>query len=108
MNLEITDPQFKEKTKALDALYNVIDPELYVNIVDLGLVYDIIFGADKELKVEMTLSTPHCPMGESIMNAVMNTLEDQFPGFDISVDLVWDPPWDISKVSEEGLNQLGI
>ena len=108
MTIDITDQYFKEKTKALNALYNVIDPELYVNIVDLGLVYDIIFEGDKELKVVMTLSTPHCPMGESIMNAVVNTLEDAFSGYDVTVDLVWDPPWDISKVSEEGLNQLGI
>ncbi|MGZ5245354.1 MAG: metal-sulfur cluster assembly factor [Bacteroidia bacterium] len=104
---DITDPLFSDKSKALQALYEVIDPELYVNIVDLGLVYNIALK-DKNIEVEMTLSTPHCPMGESIVNGVKNVLEKTFPDAEVEVNLVWEPTWSMEKISEEGKRQLGL
>lgn len=107
ITFDITDPRFADKNKALQALYEVIDPELYVNVVDLGLIYNIDFSANKIL-VEMTLSTPHCPMGESIVNGVKNVLERDFPGMEADVNLVWEPVWSMEKISEEGKKQLGL
>lgn len=108
MEMSITDAFYKDKQKALNALYRVVDPELFVNIVDLGLVYGIDFAREKSIEVTMTLSTPHCPMGEAITTGVRNVLSIEFPGSKIVVKLVFDPKWDHWMMSEEGRRQLGI
>ena len=97
----------KEKLQALSLLYNVMDPELFVNIMDLGLVYECIF-TPQTIQVKMTLSTSHCPMGEAILEGVKNVLAQQFPGHVIEVNLVWDPKWSFDMISAEGRRQLGI
>ena len=95
--------------KALTALKNVLDPEIGLNIVDLGLIYQIEFDEiEKKIDVEMTLTTPFCPMGESITLAVKRVLENAFTNSDIHVILNFDPPWSPERISEEGhifLNQ---
>ncbi len=101
------DPFYDEKTKARDALYQVIDPELFVNIVDLGLIYDIIFDKD-DIKILMTLSTPHCPMGDAITTGVKNAIEAEFPQKVPVVDLTFDPPWSFELLTPEGRRQLGV
>jgi metal-sulfur cluster biosynthetic enzyme len=97
-----------ERSKAMEVLHNVIDPELFVNIVDLGLIYDLDFNEEKKLNVKMTLSTPHCPMGESIVHGVENVLSHEFPDIQVLVELVWEPVWSTDKITEEGKRQLGI
>lgn len=105
---EVTDTgSNKEKLQALELLYTVMDPELFVNIMDLGLVYDCIF-TPQTIQVEMTLSTPHCPMGEAIVEGVKNVLAQQFPDRVIAVNLVWEPKWSFDMISAEGRRQLGI
>jgi metal-sulfur cluster biosynthetic enzyme len=104
---EVTDIINKEKLQALTLLYNVMDPELFVNIMDLGLVYDLIF-TPQTIQVEMTLSTAHCPMGEAIVEGVKNVLAQQFTDHVINVNLVWDPKWSFDMISAEGRRQLGI
>jgi metal-sulfur cluster biosynthetic enzyme len=105
---DITDTGYnKEKGQALALLYTVMDPELFVNIMDLGLVYDCIF-TPQTIQVEMTLSTSHCPMGEAIVEGVKNVLAQQFPDHVIEVNLVWDPKWSLDMISDEGRRQLGI
>lgn len=94
-----------QKDKAITALKKVIDPELLVNIVDLGLVYEIRFVADT-IEVHMTLSTPHCPLGDAITNGVHNALSETFPGRDIQVLLVWEPAWNPEMMTEEGRKEL--
>lgn len=102
------DRYFEEKTKAKNALYKVIDPELFINIVDLGLIYDIEFVKENDILVTMTLSTPHCPMGEAITNGVRNALEIEFPSKNIDINLTFDPPWNFEMLTPEGKEQLGM
>jgi metal-sulfur cluster biosynthetic enzyme len=108
MEVSITDPFYMDKQRTLTALYRVIDPELFVNIVDLGLVYGIDVAPGKPIEVTMTLSTPHCPMGEAITMGVRNVLSVEFPARRTEVKLVFDPKWDHWMMSEEGKRQLGI
>jgi metal-sulfur cluster biosynthetic enzyme len=86
---------------------NVIDPEIGINIVDLGLVYDIDVK-EEVAEVTMTLTTPMCPLGPYIDAEVRNALQD-LPGVtDAKVNLVWTPPWDPSKMSEDAKLELGF
>ena len=102
MELSIHDPHYAEKAKTLQALYQVIDPELCVNIVDLGLVYDLDLDKDGVCMVIMTLSTPYCPLGEAITTGVKNVLSPILPDRVADVRLVWDPPWQPSMMTPEG------
>lgn len=89
---------------ALKGLYDVIDPELDLNIVDLGLVYRIDFGgADGNIVVTMTLTTRFCPMGESIVDGTRQAMQRSFPGNGIQINLVFDPVWEPNMISGEGL-----
>lgn len=96
-------------TIALAALQNVVDPEIGLNIVDLGLIYQIDFNdADSKIYISMTLTTQFCPMGESITAAVKRVLENIFTGMEAQLELTFDPPWSHERISEEGqqfLNQ---
>lgn len=90
-------------TVALAALEGVIDPEIGLNIVDLGLIYRIQFApASSEITVRMTLSTPFCPMGESIVRSVEDVLRQTFVDMEVTVELTFEPPWDASRISPEG------
>ena len=90
-------------TIALAALQNVIDPEIGISVVDLGLIYQIDFSdADKKVFVRMTLTTQFCPMGESLTGAVKRAIEQTFTGEEIFVELTFDPPWNHERISEEG------
>ena len=106
MILDSTDENYGNLSRAEMALYEVIDPELMVNIVDLGLVYDVEIPQDKHLKVTMTLTTPHCPMGEAIQTGVRNVLEKEFSDFEVEIDLTFKPAWNYDMVSSEGMQQL--
>lgn len=97
----ITNDTIKS-TIALAALKNVTDPEIGLNVVDLGLIYQIDFDeAEKKIYVTMTLTTQFCPMGESITDAVKRALENTFSE-EILVQLIFDPPWNFERISEEG------
>jgi metal-sulfur cluster biosynthetic enzyme len=85
----------------LDTLRQVIDPELGCNIVDLGLIYSVnIVGC--KVTVTMTLTTPGCPMGESISQGAQVALLGLEGVADVEVDIVWDPPWHPSMMTEQG------
>ena len=95
------------KEQVYEALQDCYDPEIPVNIVDLGLVYDVEV-ADDSVEVKMTLTAPGCGMGGMIA-ANAESLIREIPGVkEASVDLVWDPPWDPSRISEEARQKLGI
>ena len=87
----------------LDALLEVIDPEIGLNVVDLGLIYQVDFD-DNENKIycTMTLTTQFCPMGESIQSGVQRAIENTFPERSVSVNVIFDPPWNATMISEEG------
>lgn len=89
--------------RALTALEEVLDPEIGLNIVDLWLIYQVDFDeTEKMVFVSMTLTTQFCPMGESIRDQVLSVLEENFPGYNIQIHLVFDPPWSSALISENG------
>ena len=96
-------------TIALAGLYDVFDPEIGLNVVDLGLIYQIDFDEDdKRIEASMTLTTQFCPMGESITADVTQSLANAFSDYQVHVNLTFDPPWNSDRISEEGqafLNQ---
>ncbi|WP_158223391.1 metal-sulfur cluster assembly factor [Mucilaginibacter sp. MD40] len=93
----------------METLRLVMDPELHINIIDLGLVYGIEIEAPKKrVKVEMTLSSSYCPMGESIVSAVKNCIEGHYEGYEATVDLVWEPVWSYDSITDEGKRLLGL
>jgi metal-sulfur cluster biosynthetic enzyme len=93
--------------EALDVLYEVIDPEIGINIVDLGLVYEIECLGSGDLRVEMTLTTEGCPMGDVIQQDVRYRLEDRFPDRNIELELTFEPPWSPEMISDAGHEMLG-
>ncbi|GAA4708986.1 SUF system Fe-S cluster assembly protein [Sphingomonas lutea] len=90
------------------ALKSIYDPEIPVDIYELGLIYDVEISEDGDALVTMTLTTPHCPVAESLPQEVeLRVLS--VPGIrDSEVKLVWDPPWDPSKMSDEARLELGM
>ena len=90
----------------LDALRQVIDPEIGCNLVDLGLIYDVAITGAK-VKVTMTLTTPGCPMHESLCAGVQVAVLNLEGVDDAEVELVWDPPWHPSMMTELGRAQSG-
>ena len=92
----------------VEVLKSIYDPEIPVDIYELGLIYDVAIDADGDAVVTMTLTTPHCPVAESLPNEVeLRVLS--VPGVrDAEVKLVWDPPWDPSKMSDEARLELGM
>lgn len=91
----------------IELLKQVIDPELMVNIVDLGLVYDIKIQDDKKvIQVEMTLTSAGCPLGDMILADVECVLKEQVEGYSIMVYLVWDPVWSPDLLTQAGKSAL--
>ncbi|HXG99141.1 MAG TPA: SUF system Fe-S cluster assembly protein [Sphingomicrobium sp.] len=92
----------------IEALKSIYDPEIPVDIYELGLIYDVAVDADGDAVVSMTLTTPNCPVAES-MPAEVELRVLSVPGIrDAEVKLVWDPPWDPSKMSDEARLELGM
>jgi FeS assembly SUF system protein len=92
----------------VEALKDIYDPEIPVNIYDLGLIYDVAITPERHAHVKMTLTTPHCPVAES-MPAEVELRVGSVPGIgDAEVELVWDPPWDPQKMSDEAKLELGM
>ena len=95
------------KDKVIDALKEVFDPEIPVNIVDLGLIYDVeIDGTDVEVK--MTFTAAGCGMGPYIAQQAEWAISELDDVEDVNVDIVFDPPWDPERITEDGKKLLGI
>jgi metal-sulfur cluster biosynthetic enzyme len=92
---------------ARDHLRAVIDPEIYQNIVDLGLVYGVEVQPDQAVDVTMTLTTPHCPMGPQIIENVEKVLVSEGAS-DVRVHIVWEPMWTPDAMTDELKRELGI
>jgi metal-sulfur cluster biosynthetic enzyme len=96
-----------DATQLLDALKQVVDPELMINIVDLGLVYDIA-QEESTVKVQMTLTSPACPAGPQIIHQAKMALE-QLEGVEqATIQLTMTPPWTPERMTDEARDQLGI
>jgi metal-sulfur cluster biosynthetic enzyme len=94
-------------TIALATLENVVDPEIGLNVVDLGLIYQIDFDeTNSTIFIAMTLTTQFCPMGESITTAVSRALENTFTDMKVQLELTFNPPWTHERISVEGQNFL--
>lgn len=92
----------------IEALKEIYDPEIPVNIYDLGLIYGVDVTDDGHAVVTMTLTTPHCPVAESMPGEVELRV-GAVPGVgDAQVNLVWDPPWDPQKMSDDAKLELGM
>ena len=91
----------------LNILHNVIDPEVGINIVDLGLVYGVEISGNK-LRVNLTMTTPACPMGDMILDDARRVLKGLAPAdAEIDLNLVWEPPWSPDKMSENAHDHFG-
>lgn len=92
----------------VEALSTIFDPEIPVNIYELGLIYEIAVDSDNAVGIRMTLTAPGCPAAQSLPVEVVNRLK-QLPGItDAHVDIVWDPPWDKDRMSDAAKLQLGM
>lgn len=93
----------------LDALGHVWDPELGLDVVSLGLVYDIrVDDGAGTVEVDMTLTTPGCPVSESLPNEAEAAIRGALPDWEVRLDVVWDPPWTTERLSPMALQQLGF
>jgi FeS assembly SUF system protein len=93
---------------AVAAIRNVFDPEIPLNIYDLGLIYSIETLSDGVVRVEMTLTSPSCPEAESIPGRVETNLMELPDTKDVRLEMVWDPPWGPDRMSEEARLELGF
>lgn len=91
----------------INEIKKVYDPEIPVNIWDLGLIYDISINDDK-IVIEMTFTSPTCPMMEDILEQVKTNVEVVSGGVPVEIKLVWDPAWDISRMSEAARLELDL
>ncbi len=96
------------KEKIVSEIKKIYDPEIPVNIYELGLIYDISVNDKKEVHIKMTLTTPNCPVAESLPKEVKDSVK-QLNGIEkVELDLVWDPPWDKSMMSEAAKLELNL
>lgn len=101
--MNITTNHSGQCALATEALKQVIDPEIGLNIVDLGLVYRIFFFEDeKRIEMDMTLTTQFCPMGEAITDIASEMMQETFQAYKIELNLVFDPRWSMEMISKEG------
>ena len=96
------------KEKIIDEIKKIYDPEIPVNIYDLGLIYDVKVDDQKNVDVIMTLTTPNCPVAESLPMEVENTVKEVKEVNKVNLELVWDPPWDKSMITEAGKLELNL
>ena len=95
------------REKVISEIKKIYDPEIPVNIYELGLIYDIIIN-NSEVKVKMTLTTPNCPVAESLPKEVKDSIMVLPEVKDVDLQLVWDPPWDKTMMSEAAKLELNL
>jgi FeS assembly SUF system protein len=94
--------------KVIAALKTVYDPEIPVNIYDLGLIYEVVITEENEAKIKMTLTSPGCPVAQTFPGTVEKAVNTVEGINDCTVELVWDPPWDKDKMTEAARLELGM
>ena len=94
--------------KIVEVLSTIFDPEIPVNIYELGLIYETAVDADNAVGVRMTLTAPGCPAAQSLPIEVVTKLRQLPDVTDAAVDIVWDPPWDKDRMSDAAKLQLGM
>jgi metal-sulfur cluster biosynthetic enzyme len=101
MDTETTNSEVED---VLEAMRDVVDPELGINVVDLGLVYGVSLADDRSATIDMTLTTAACPLTDVIEEQAASALEGIVPDF--RINWVWLPPWGPDKITEDGREQL--
>ena len=96
------------KDKVVAEIKKIYDPEIPVNIYELGLIYAINVDKDNNVKIDMTLTTPNCPVAESLPNEVKNSVKEIKEVKDVDLKLVWEPPWDKSMMTESAKLELNL
>ena len=96
------------KEKIIGEIKKIYVPEIPVNIYDLGLIYDVKVDDKNNVDVKMTLTTPNCPVAESLPMEVENTVKEVKEVNKVNLELVWDPPWDKSMITEAGKLELNL
>ena len=96
------------KSKVIDKIKKIYDPEIPVNIYELGLIYKIEVDETNKVNIDMTLTSPNCPVAESLPNQVKEDIMDLEEVSDVNLKLVWEPPWDKDKMSEAAKLELNI
>ena len=95
------------RDKVIDEIKKIYDPEIPVNVWDLGLIYSVSIS-EKNIVIEMTFTSPTCPMMEDILNQVRENVESVADGRSVDVKLVWDPAWDVSRMSDAARVELDL
>ena len=103
-------PENKEQLtdQIVEALRQIYDPEIPVNIYDMGLIYEVDVKDDWSVDLVMTLTSPHCPVAETMPGEVEMKVNAVAGVNGVSLQLVWDPPWDMGKMSDEARLELGL
>ena len=96
------------EAEMLEALRTCFDPEIPVNIYELGLIYNVNVEEGGAVTITMTLTSPHCPAAQSMPAEIEEKVKAVSGVSDVKIDVVWDPPWDPSKMSEAARLQLGM
>jgi len=105
---DLSPAQRALESSIVEVIRTVYDPEIPVNVYDLGLIYEIAIDPESRVKVKMTLTAPGCPVAGSLPVEVERKIEGITGVKDAEVELVWDPPWDKSRMSEAAMLDLGI
>jgi len=96
------------KNKVIEVVKKIFDPEIPVNIYELGLIYKIDVDEKNKVNVDMTLTSPNCPVAESLPNEVKENIKKVEGVSDVNLNLVWEPPWDKDKMSEAAKLELNL
>jgi len=96
------------KSKIIEEIKKIYDPEIPVNIYELGLIYKIEVDNNNKVNVDMTLTSPNCPVAESLPKEVKNNIMKIEGISDVNLNLVWEPPWDKDKMSEAAKLELNL
>ena len=96
------------KSKVIEVVKKIYDPEIPVNIYELGLIYKIDVDEKNKVNVDMTLTSPNCPVAESLPNEVKENIKKVEGVSDVNLNLIWEPPWDKDKMSEAAKLELNL
>ena len=96
------------KNKVIEEIIKIYDPEIPVNIYELGLIYKIDVDEKNKVNIDMTLTSPNCPVAESLPNEVKENIKKVDGVSDVNLNLVWEPPWDQDKMSEAAKLELNL
>jgi FeS assembly SUF system protein len=107
MNKEEFDPK-KLGEKIVNVLKTIFDPEIPVDIYELGLIYDVMINEDRDVKILMTLTTPNCPVAESLPLDIEEKVRSMKEVKEVEVEITFDPPWTQDLMSEEAKLELGL